>query len=67
MVKNPLCFFFFFRFCHVQQSLLKCILVSATHHSSRCTSNSAETCTMTGKECEPVDSDIEATLFSCSH
>lgn len=36
MVKNPLCFlqimfFIFFRFCHVQQSLLKCILVSITH------------------------------------
>lgn len=72
MVQRPPCFLqimflIFFRSCHVLWSLLKFAQVSATCHSSGCTSNSAETCTMTGKECEPVDSDIEATLFSCSH
>ena len=43
---------------------LKCIVVWASHHSSCYTSNSAETCSMTAKECEPVDSDIEDTLFT---
>ncbi len=54
-------------FIFVAVFLFVCLLVGATNHSSCCTSDSAETCSITGKECEPVDSDIEATLFPCSH
>lgn len=45
---------------------LKYIPLWASHHSRRHTFNSAETCSVTGKECEPVDSDIEDTLFTAN-
>lgn len=38
-----------------------------THRNGCCEHSSAETCSVTGKECEPVHSDTEATLSFCSH